>query len=452
MTEPQEVVTGGWIYAFANVGEPESYKIGKTQSIEKRLKDANGETFGHITPWTVVLAKRVTNPSKIEKEVHLLLNEFRIKKNREKFKISREQLNAAFDSIEGEYRVPVVERVYADPDCPWYITFSNGTYVSEENSPGFYSGEDMSPRLMGKYGSSKPIEYIPYDSASTEQITLKKFFTDIYPDDDMRHYMLTLLSSCLYGCNVEQKFYILRSKKPSLVSSLTTLISITFGEYLMKVPTKSLTDMFEESQSKELTGKHVGIAVTETSTKLNSAVIKFLTEGVVRCFLDVEKLPTVTAPERSILDRIVVIPNTTPTVPIRPDTSTLHKWRPYFASLLVHYYETSYLKYGLREPASVTEATVNYINNNDPEQKKEELTEFSKECLVREVGAEVKVRDVIVMYKQWVKQNPGHKILQKSVIIQNMAKIYGALIDAAGKVFKGVRLIIEDENEDLPAV
>jgi phage/plasmid-associated DNA primase len=116
------------------------------------------------------------------------------------------------------------------------------------------------------------------------------------------------------------------------------------------------------------------------------------------------------------------------------------RWRPYFAALLVHYYETRYLRTGLKEPSQVTAASTKYKEENDA------FASFAQDCLVREIGAEIKTRDILQRFKEWTKYNPGRKVLQTSAILQKMTELYGKPADAAGKVYAGVRLALEDED------
>jgi phage/plasmid-associated DNA primase len=118
----------------------------------------------------------------------------------------------------------------------------------------------------------------------------------------------------------------------------------------------------------------------------------------------------------------------------------INRWRPYFAGMLAWYYEHKYLRDGLKEPAQVTAASNKYKEENDA------FAAFCQECLVKEVGTEVKANDVLVRYKEWMRFNPGKKVMQKPAIIQKMAELYGQPIDAGGKVFAGVRLSIEGED------
>jgi phage/plasmid-associated DNA primase len=119
----------------------------------------------------------------------------------------------------------------------------------------------------------------------------------------------------------------------------------------------------------------------------------------------------------------------------------INKWRPYFAGLLAWYFEHRYLRGGLKEPDQVAAASNKYKEENDS------FAAFCQECLIKEVGAEVRVNDVLTRYKDWCRYNPGKKVLTKPVIVQKMTEAYGKPVDIAGRVFAGIR--IAEEGEDI---
>lgn len=70
---------------------------------------------------------------------------------------------------------------------------------------------------------------------------------------------------------------------------------------------------------------------------------------------------------------------------------------------------------------------------------------FSEESLCREKDAELRICDLIMAYKEWMKWHPSLKVfLRKQELIDSMTSIYGLSLD--GKVFTGVRLLEEDES------
>lgn len=71
---------------------------------------------------------------------------------------------------------------------------------------------------------------------------------------------------------------------------------------------------------------------------------------------------------------------------------------------------------------------------------KSAMSAFCAECIVKELGAELKIHDLFTAHKNWSKFNTGKKVVTKSQIIQYMTDTYGKPVDTAGKVWGGVRL------------
>jgi phage/plasmid-associated DNA primase len=177
---------------------------------------------------------------------------------------------------------------------------------------------------------------------------------------------------------------------------------------------------------------------------------------MARIFMSCNDLPPVSSMDNGTWRRLRVIPHVStfveygkPTDPARniyPRDPLLegkiNRWRPYFAGMLVWYYENKYLRGGLKEPAEVTAASNKYKEENDA------FAAFAQECLVREVGVEVAGNDVFLRYKEWNKfnNNGKYKVLGKKDVIQKLTDIYGRPIDPAGRMFAGFRLTEEGED------
>ena len=323
------------------------------------------------------------------------------------------------------------------------------------------------------------IPYIPYDPAhpTAEHLEVLDFFVKIYPDPVLREYALTLYSACLEGANHEQKFYIMSGSGGNGKSKIIDLMGKTFGEYQDSLSATALTRKRADAGNAnpefiDLKAKRfVSMVEPEEGEKINTSLMKQLSgqdmlkvrglyrgqEGFIftaRIFMSCNELPAVSSMDNGTWRRLRVIPHvatfveegkpTNPAAHIHARDPMLDvkiaKWRPYFASILVWYYETHYLRTGLKEPPQVTAASTKYKEENDA------FASFAQECLMREIGAEVKLRDVLLRYKDWTKHNIGRKTLQTAAIIQKMTELYGQPIDSAGKVYGGVREKMEDED------
>ena len=323
------------------------------------------------------------------------------------------------------------------------------------------------------------IPYVPYnpDAPAPEHLEILDFFTKIYPDPALRKYCLTLYPACLEGCNAEQLFWVMTGSGGNGKSKIVDLMSKTFGEYQETLPVTALTRKRADagSATPEMVPiknkRFVSMMEPEEGEKINTSLMKQLTGGDVikarglfqdqdqfvvmaRIFMSCNDLPPVSSMDEGTWRRIRVIPHVakfvppgTPTNPaanVHPrdpllDTKII-RWRPYFAGLLAWYYETYYLAGDLKEPASVAAASNKYKEENDS------FVAFNTDCLLREDGAEVRARDILERYREWTRTNPGRKVLDKKDVLARMRETYGAPIDAAGRVFGGVRIAMEGED------
>ena len=368
------------------------------------------------------------------------------------------------------------------------VGFSNGVLeLRHEGSDGqhhilFRPGrpDDCISFQMGRgQVGMDSIPYIAYDpqNPAPEHAEINEFFSKIYPDPVLREYALTLYSACLEGANKEQKFYIMSGAGGNGKSKIIDLMSKTFGEYQESLPVTALTRKRADagSANPELIvlkcKRFVSMVEPEEGERINTSLMKQLSGEdtlkarglfqdqdqfvvMARIFMSCNELPAVSSMDQGTWRRLRVIPHVStfvepgkPTDPARNIyprdpllDSKINRWRPYFAGLLVWYYENKYLRGGLREPAQVTSASDKYKEENDS------FAAFAQECLIREVGAEVRANDLLIRYKDWCKYNPGKKVLQRPAVVQKMTEIYGKPIDPAGRVFGGVRLAEEGED------
>jgi putative DNA primase/helicase len=178
-----------------------------------------------------------------------------------------------------------------------------------------------------------------------------------------------------------------------------------------------------------------------------------------RIFMSCNDLPAISSMDEGTWRRICVLPHVAKFVPADVPTnpsehihhrdplldSKITRWRPYFAGMLVWYYENRYLRSGLKEPTQVTSASNKYKEENDS------FAAFSQDCLVKDVGGDVRLNDVLARYKEWCKYNTTRKQLQKKDIQQKLEEKFGKPVSDGGRmnVFVGVRLVAEGEEEDV---
>lgn len=83
----RDELNAGWLYYLSNRENPDIAKIGMTnRTIEERVREINAAT-GVLHPYGVRSCWRVSNPSQSERIVHEALAEYRIRRDREFFRI-----------------------------------------------------------------------------------------------------------------------------------------------------------------------------------------------------------------------------------------------------------------------------------------------------------------------------------------------------------------------------
>jgi P4 family phage/plasmid primase-like protien len=368
------------------------------------------------------------------------------------------------------------------------IGFSNGIlelrHVGADKQPHIFfrpgKPDDCVSFQMGRgMVGMDSIPYIPYDPDHPvhEHLEILDFFNKIYPDPVLREYALTLYSACLEGANHEQKFYIMSGSGGNGKSKIIDLMSKTFGEYQESLPVTALTRKRADagSANPEMVvlkcRRFVSMVEPEEGERINTSLMKQLSGQdilkarglfqdqdqfvvMARIFMSCNDLPAVSSMDEGTWRRLRVIPHvatfveegkpTNPAANIHPRDPLMDgkitKWRPYFAGMLAWYYENRYLRGGLKEPPQVSAASDRYKEDNDS------FAAFAMDCLVREVGAEVRLNEVLTRYGEWKRYNQTKKVLNKKEITQRMSALYGAPVDGAGKVYGGVRILMEDEE------
>ena len=329
------------------------------------------------------------------------------------------------------------------------------------------------------------IPYVPYDPdhPGPEHLQILDFFEKIYPDPVLRKFVWILFSACLEGGNLEQMFYILSGVGGNGKSKIIELLSKTFGEYQDSLTATALTRKRADAGSAnpeyiELKNKRVVTMVEpENGEKINTSLMKQITGGdmmkvrglfkgqegfvfTARPFMSVNTLPPVDTMDEGTWRRFCVIPHvarfvkdgipTDPANHVHPRDplldSKIVRWRPYFAGILAWYFENHYLREGLVAPAIVTAASDKYKEENDI------AARFARECIVRELGAELKGGDIYKRYLEWAKINGlvplkgggGVPTIKRDVILARMGDIFGK--PTAALLFAGVRFVDDEED------
>lgn len=288
---------------------------------------------------------------------------------------------------------------------------------------------------MGNIPSKfEALEYIPFEKADPVIIAeIIEFFSKLFPDPEVREYVLTLASSCLIGANHEQCFYFLTGIGGNGKSKFIELMKIIFGDYGRSLNTTAMTRKRPDSGSANpdiivlKKRRFIYSQEPDSNEPLNTSRMKqFSGEDDVdarglfkdqcqfqimgKIFVCCNKLPAILAMDEGTWRRIrALLFASRFVVPGDPDLNPeahvylrdpglddkIKNWRSAFFSLLVHYYETRYLVTGINKdntPASVMNTCVDYKKTYD------NFARFKEACF-----RVAKTRDEIVEHLQWTK-------------------------------------------------
>jgi P4 family phage/plasmid primase-like protien len=332
----------------------------------------------------------------------------------------------------------------------------------------------------GKMHDLDPIPYIEYNPANPNiyHRAILDFYEKVYPDKELREYVLTLDACCLEGENKEQKFYFETGSGGNGKSIKQELKRNTLGDYAANVEPTVLTRKRPDSSAANpdlivLKGvRYIYSGEPEIGEKINAARMKQLSgDDVVgaralhsdqdklkimgRIFMACNDLPPITSLDGGTWRRVRVIPHISKFVehdkPINPEEHIYHRdyslsdkfktpeMRLAYLGILVYYYENYYLKYGLIEPDCVKSASETYKHENDI------FAAFVEETLIREAGAgPTRFVDIMTRFTTWKKTMPGASELKKSQILERLKAI--AAKGSSDKEFYGIRF--KDIEED----
>ena len=103
------------VYILTNEAMPGIIKIGWTdKNVEERMKELDKTSTP--VPFTCYFAKRVEEPTFVESKLHEAFDEFRIRDNREFFRMSPDQAKAALEIANGTDVTPKGDVVESESD------------------------------------------------------------------------------------------------------------------------------------------------------------------------------------------------------------------------------------------------------------------------------------------------------------------------------------------------
>ena len=324
------------------------------------------------------------------------------------------------------------------------------------------------------------VNYYPYDPNDPVQEEIKDFFTKLFPAEDLREYVLTLMAGCLEGANKEQCFYIMTGSGGNGKSKFVDLMTSVLGDYAGSLATTALTRKRPDSSSANpdivsVKGcRFIEMKEPDEGEPINSARMKqFSGEDYVearglfkdqekfkitgKIFMACNRMPPIHSMDGGTWRRIRVIPFNSRFVirgdPIDPENHVylrddmmdekLKRWREPFLSLLVHYYETRYCPNGItKTPAIVMQASENYKGNFDL------FGKFIKARVRKVAGYEnpPTFKDFKQAFRNWKNEEaPNGKNLTDTELRIRLNEVYQTPADKK-ETYKNLRLFYSEEE------
>jgi P4 family phage/plasmid primase-like protien len=335
-------------------------------------------------------------------------------------------------------------------DCnPYLIGFEDGVYDLAANEFRKGKSEDYITFSTG-------YDYIPYDSNCKEVSDINSFLSKIIPNKKVMEYLLKVLGRSLLGIADEQFYIWTGLSGANGKSTLINFLEYTLGDYTTGVDVGLLTNKRALSSSASpdiirLKGKRiVSFAEPEYGDTLKTGILKAFSGGdsiiarelykapisfklqasMIMCCND---LPALSSIDGGTLRRIRIIdftsrfcdnPKKKNEFMIDPNIKTnIQMWRPYFMSMLIHYYSVyndEIKKNGrIEEPEQVKIATNKYKADND------KFNDFFEEC-IEESDSICTIKTIYNNFVDWWTSNTlNKKVPDIKELIRAMKIKYG---------------------------
>lgn len=332
------------------------------------------------------------------------------------------------------------------------IGFENGVYDLEEGI--FRNG------LPEDYISfTTKIDYIPFDSDAEEIHEVNTFTEQVLPIEDVRRYVIRLLSSFLSGKVGHEKFHIWTGCGGNGKSKIIELFRSAFGEYCTTLPITIITEKRARAEAcnpslAKTKGKRFAcLQEPEKDEHINVGLMKELTGGDIvearglykdpiefkpqfKPVLTCNDLPEIKASDRGTWRRVRVVnfpskfveepsedPNDFEFLIDEELDEKLQYWKEAFMFMLLEEHKI-YRQKGIQEPESVKKKTKEYQSESD------QFMQFINDNIVETEdsnGQELKLDDIYFVYQEWFKQSKGHnaKIPARRELQKNLEKKFG---------------------------
>lgn len=331
---------------------------------------------------------------------------------------------------------------------PYLIGFKNGIYDLENME--FRQGEQRDYLTL-----TTGYDFIDYDPDCQEVQDIYDFLRKIIPNQKVFEYLLKVLGRSLLGINDEHFYIFTGLSGANGKSTLINFLEYTLGDYMTSADVSLLTNNRAMSSSASpdiirLKGRRfVSFAEPEYGDTLKTGIIKAFSGGdtiIARelykapisfklqasMFMCCNDLPNVNSIDGGTFRRLRVIEFKSRFCdnPIKPNEfkidptikDKIKKWRPYFMSILIHYFELYQeevkINGKIEEPEEVKIATSKYKADND------RFNEYITECLTEVSDGFENIKSIYNNFMKWWAENysntrtPDIKELRKSLKIK----------------------------------
>jgi P4 family phage/plasmid primase-like protien len=390
-------------------------------------------------------------------------------------------------------KVKKVDNILKKLSSHTYIKKLIGMAQAYMYDPNMKECRDSDPTLIGLengvievrgnvlFRESKPEDYITKSTQnswielnwnSDVVVECMNWFKQLFPEYDLREYVLKVLASCLKYGNKEKAMYIMYGEKDCSKSTVKKLLEKTLGDYTHTFPTTLFTSKPSASSSPNPEMAHSKgslisfIQEPNATDKIRDGLVKMLTGNdtffarflhdngskinpTFKLFLMCNKIPIIPSSDDAIKERLVIIPFQSKWVYNAPDNIEeqyrLRRFKldPEFENklprlanamlwIMVQYYD-KYIKDGLTKPDIINKLIDQYWEENNI------YYQFKKEYLVVDADNKVSVKDLYYEFKLWYEQNfPGFKIPNKTIFATELSSMLGKVVGGYWKGYKRV--------------
>jgi P4 family phage/plasmid primase-like protien len=355
-----------------------------------------------------------------------------------------------------------------DDTYRFLIAFDNGVY--DLKNKVFRNG-----RPSDYISFSTNIDYIPFDKIKKNKKKMKlyedmsQFLTSIFPDKDVKAYMIRVMASLLDGSTKEQKIRLWLGDGANGKGKLRKLIDLAFGDYAKTIDVALFTRPHGDPKGASpiiYDKKGVRILWLDEPNEgaiWNAGLLKYFSGGdlltsrtlyqaTIRkyypqfCMIIISNFfPEFKANDDGIWRRAepVLYPNKFVPNPMAENEhkidldldEKIETWKEVFMSMLIDEYP-NYTKSGIVIPDEVIKFTLEYQKYCD------RFNEFITNTIVKGgKQTSIKISDIFQTYKAWYKDSfPDNRQLNKIEFSKYLSKKFKKLVDIKADIIYGFRL------------